>query len=87
MVFKTLSVIKLDTERAIYRRARGVVAQVVGVHGAIYVVEQVVHAQLQSVCQHLSGFAQVVGGVDAPDLEMFPVAVVLVIARAAAACR
>ena len=57
----------------------------VGVHGAIDIVEDVIHAELQPVCQHLVGLAKVVRGVDAPYLPGLSVPVVLIVTCAAAA--
>jgi hypothetical protein len=56
----------------------------VGAHGTVYVIKDVVDTQFQPVSERLASLAQVVGGVDAPDLIGRSVAVVLIVAGTAA---
>ena len=85
ILFNSFAVIEYDAERAINRRPRGIVAQMIRVHGTVYIIEDVVNAQLYAVGQHPVLPAKVVSGVDAPYLESLSVTVVLIVAFAATA--
>ena len=87
MLFNSLAVIEFDGEGGLHRPAWRVGTQMVGMHGAVNVIEDIVNAQLQPVGKHLTRTAKVVGGVDAPNLVALAVAVVLIVALAAASCR
>ena len=87
MLFNSFSVIELHAERAIHRRPRRVIAQVIRVHGAIHIVKDVVHTDFYAVRQDAVLPAQIVRGIDAPYLERLAVAIVLVVAHTAAAPR
>ena len=67
--------------------SRRVGTQMIGVHRAVHIVEDVVDAELKPVCQRPACLAQIVSGIDAPYLIAFAVAVVLIVAFAAASRR
>ncbi len=75
-----------DDDGCINGTSGAVCAEVVGVHRAVDIVQHVVHPCLQAVGEGVAvGCAEVVGGVEPPQLEGSAVAVVLVVAPAAAA--
>ena len=85
-MFNSLSVIEFDVEGGVKRSTRGIGAQMVGTHGAVDVVEDIIDTQFQPVAEHLARTSEVVGGVDAPYLIALAVTIVLVVAGAAASC-
>ena len=58
--------------------ARRVVTQMVGAHGSIDIIKDIVDAKFQPVRQHSTRFAKVVRGVDAPYLIAFAVTIVFI---------
>ena len=66
-MFNSLSMIELDAEGSIYCRSRRVVAQMIRAHGAVDIVENVVDAQFQSVCQNSDSYSQHLKYDDAED--------------------
>lgn len=66
MFVKSLAIIEFDSECAIHRSARRVVAQMVGTHSTVNIIEDVVYAQVNLVAQHTVLSANIMGGVDAP---------------------
>ena len=87
MLFNSLAVIEFDAESAVNRRPRGVVSKVIRAHGTIHIIKDVVNARLNPVGQHPVLPPKVVCGVDAPYLEGFSIAIILIVAFAATTTR
>ena len=83
---KGLALVESEAQGSKDGGARAVGASMEGMHGAVYVVEDIVHTYFHPACGLPAFSPDVVGSVESPKLEGLAVAIVLIHALAAASC-